>query len=130
MIEALAFIACGILAILIVFQVLLAFGAPLGQYAWGGSHVVLPTKLRIGSVISIILYFFFALIILSSAKVLDILISKDILNIAIWVLTAYFSIGVFMNGISRSKRERAVMTPAALALAFACLLIALNWPSV
>lgn len=126
MTEALAFIACGILAILTVFQALLIFGAPLGQYAWGGSHVVLPTKLRIGSVISIILYFFFALIILSSAKVLDIPISKDILNVGIWVLTVYFSIGVFMNGVSRSKRERAVMTPAALTLASICLVIALN----
>lgn len=126
MIEASAFIACVILAILTVFQVLLTFGAPLGQYAWGGSHVVLPTKLRLGSVISIILYFFFALIILSSAEVLDIPIDKSILNVGIWVLTAYFSIGVFMNGISRSKRERAVMTPAALALALTCLFIALN----
>lgn len=126
MIETLAFIACFILAALAVFQALLIFGAPLGQYAWGGSHVVLPTKLRIGSAISIILYFFLALIILSSAKVLDIPISKDILYVGIWVLTAYFSIGVFMNGISRSKRERAVMTPAALALALICLFIALN----
>lgn len=122
----LAFIACSILAILTIFQVLLAFGAPLGQYAWGGSHTVLPTKKRIGSIVSVILYFFFALIILTNAKVLDIPISKDILNIAIWTLAAYFSIGIFMNGISRSKRERAVMTPTALALAVLCLLIALN----
>lgn len=126
MTEVLAFIACTILAVLAVFQVLLIFGVPLGRYAWGGSHVVLPAKLRIGSAISIILYFFFALIILGSARVLDIPISKNVLNIGIWVLTAYFSIGVFMNGISRSKRERAMMTPVALALAFICLLIAIN----
>jgi len=126
MIEVLAFIACTILAVLAVFQVLLIFGAPLGQYAWGGSHIVLPPKLRIGSAISIILYFFFALIILSNTKVLDIPINKDTLDIGIWVLTAYFSIGVFMNGISRSKRERAVMTPVALALAFICLFIAIS----
>lgn len=126
MIEASAFTACAILAVLGVFQGLLAFGAPLGQYAWGGSHVVLPTKLRIGSAISIILYLLFALIILGSAKVLDIPISEDVLNIGIWALTAYFSIGVFMNGISRSKRERAIMTPVALSLAFICLFIAIN----
>lgn len=125
MIEVLAFIACVILAALTVFQVLLIFGAPLGQYAWGGSHVVLPIKLRIGSVISIILYFFFALVILNSAKVLDVPIGEDTLNVGIWVLTAYFSLGVFMNGISRSKREQAIMTPVAGALAFICLFIAL-----
>ena len=126
MMETLAFIACVILAVLVIFQVLLIFGAPLGQYAWGGSHVVLPAKLRIGSIISIILYFFFALVILGSAKVIDTPISEDILNIGIWALTAYFFIGVFMNAISRSKRERASMTPAALALALICLFIAIN----
>lgn len=124
MIEAVALIACVVLAVLAVFQVLLIFGAPLGQYAWGGSHVVLPTKLRIGSIVSIILYFLFTLIILSSAEILNISIDKDALNIGIWVLTAYFTIGIFMNGISRSKRERAVMTPSALILALACLFIA------
>lgn len=126
MMETLAFVACTILAALAAFQILLLFGAPLGQYAWGGSHVVLPTKLRIGSAISIILYFFFALIILGSAKLLDIPISEDILSMGIWILTAYFAIGVLMNGISRSKRERAIMTPVALTLAFICLLIALS----
>lgn len=123
MIELLAFIACTILALLAVFQVLLAVGVPLGQYAWGGSHVVLPAKLRIGSVISIILYFFFALIILGNAKILDIPVSGGVLSMGIWVLAAYFTIGVFMNGISRSKRERAVMTPVALVLACICLLM-------
>lgn len=126
MMELAAFIACTILAALAVFQISLAFGAPLGQYAWGGSHVVLPTKLRISSAISIILYLVFALIILSGASVLDIPMDGSVLNVGIWALTGYFFIGVFMNGISRSKRERAVMTPATLVLALACLLIALK----
>lgn len=126
MTEIIAFVACIILAAVAVFQILLAFGAPLGRYAWGGSHVVLPAKLRIGSIISVILYFLFALIILGSTEVLDTPISRDILNVGIWVLTAYFLIGVFMNAISRSKRERAVMTPVTLALTLSCLFIALS----
>lgn len=126
MTEIIALAACIILAVMAVFQISLVFGAPLGRYAWGGSHTVLPTKLRIGSVISVILYFFFVLIILSSAEILDTPISKETLNVGIWVLTVYFLIGVFMNAISRSKRERAIMTPVTLVLTLLCLFIALN----
>ena len=49
-----------LLAALAVFQLLLAMGAPLGRYAWGGQHHVLPMALRVGSVISIVIYAFVA----------------------------------------------------------------------
>jgi hypothetical protein len=44
----------------------------------------------------------------------------------IWVLTAYFGIGVLANAASRSRPERLVMTPVALVLALCCLVIALE----
>lgn len=44
---------------------------------------------------------------------------------AVWVLAEYFALGVLMNGISRSKPERLVMTPTALALAGTYLMLAL-----
>jgi hypothetical protein len=37
---------------LAVFQVLLALGLPLGAMAWGGTHRVLPGRLRVASVVS------------------------------------------------------------------------------
>lgn len=37
---------------LILFQILLAAGAPLGHLAWGGAHRVLPRSLRLASGIS------------------------------------------------------------------------------
>lgn len=126
MTEIFAYVACFILAMLTLFQLALICGAPLGRYAWGGTHTVLPTKLRAGSVISIVLYVVFAVIILSKAGLTDIIAIESIKNVGIWVLTAYFSLGVMMNGISRSKGERAVMTPVALALAVCCLLLAMN----
>jgi hypothetical protein len=42
------------------------------------------------------------------------------------VLTAYFALGVVMNGISRSKPERLVMTPTTLLLAALYLVLSLN----
>ena len=45
-----------LLALLAVFQLALALGAPLGHFAWGGAHRVLPRRLRIGSLVSIVIY--------------------------------------------------------------------------
>jgi hypothetical protein len=50
-----AIVACAVLAGLTVFQAALIAGAPLGRFAWGGQHDVLPAKLRIGSAVSIAL---------------------------------------------------------------------------
>ena len=124
--EIAAFAACSLLAVLAIFQLALILGAPLGKYAWGGAHAVLPVKLRVGSLISIILYGIFAAIILSKAGLIDIIGRESIVNIGIWMLTVYFGTGVVLNGISRSKAERNVMTPVALVLAVCCLLVAIN----
>ena len=43
----------------------------------------------------------------------------------IWVLTAYFTLGIVLNAASRSRPERLVMTPIVSLLAVCCLLIAL-----
>lgn len=126
MIETFAYATCIILAALTLFQLALIGGAPLGRYAWGGTHRVLPLKLRIGSLVSIILYGIFAIVILNKASISSVISNNAIVSASIWVLTTYFFIGVVMNGISRSKSERAVMTPIALALAVLCLLIAIN----
>ena len=122
---AAAVLACLILAALAVFQALLIAGRPLGRYAWGGQHEVLPRNLRIGSAISILLYAVFAIIILESAGVADML-PDVVAEVGIWVLTAYFALGIVMNGISRSKPERAVMTPVCVVLTLLCLVVALG----
>jgi uncharacterized membrane protein len=122
-IEIVAYTACFVLVSLGLFQIALIAGAPLGNYAWGGAHRILPTKLRIGSVVSIILYTVFAIILLNKAGIVSLFSNVDV---ATWALTVYFFVGVLMNGISRSKKERAVMTPVALLLAVLSLVIALS----
>ena len=126
LIEISAIVACLVLLGLGVFQLFLALGYPIGRFAWGGKHNVLPKKLRIGSVISILLYIVFAVFILSGSGIIDNVTNMQVTNVAIWVLAVYFTLGVLMNSISRSKSERAVMTPTALVLAICCILIAVN----
>ena len=113
------------LAGLVAFQALLSAGQPLGRFAWGGQHAVLPTGLRVGSAVSIVLYAGFAVLILCAAGALSVL-PEGFVEVAIWVLTGYFALGIGLNAISRSRPERLVMTPVVLVLAAVCLVLALQ----
>ncbi|MGK2886397.1 MAG: hypothetical protein ACSLE8_16765 [Rhodococcus sp. (in: high G+C Gram-positive bacteria)] len=126
MAEVYAYVACFILACLAIFQLALVLGAPLGKYAWGGSREILSTKLRIGSVVSIFLYLVFSAIVLDKSGAASIFSNDKLVDAGVWTVTVYLFIGVVMNGISRSKYERAVMTPLALVLAVLFLLVALS----
>lgn len=121
-----AMVVCLILGGLAVFQAALVAGAPLGRMAWGGQHDVLPVRLRAGSAVSIGLYALFAYAALAKAGVAPALINESFTSVFSWVLTGYFALGVVMNGISRSKPERLVMTPTALLLAALYLALSLN----
>ena len=120
-----ASVGVALLAGLAVLQVLLAAGAPLGRFAWGGQHVVLPLGLRVGSAVSVAVYAAVAVVLLARAEVVDVL-PAGLVHALTWVLTGYFALGTAMNAVSRSRPERLVMTPVALALAVVCLLLALG----
>ena len=119
-----AAIAVAVLFGLAVFQILLMLGRPFGRFAWGGQHDVLPTHLRLGSGISILLYAGFGVIIVAKATDSATVLGRSAIDYGIWGLTAYFVFGIFMNAISRSASERKVMVPVSLVLAIACLLLA------
>ncbi len=114
-----------ILAILTVFQIALAAGAPWGHLAWGGQNRVLPRRLRIGSVASVAIYALIALITLDRAGQIDVF-PDLIARIAMWVVFAYFVIGIVLNALSRSRLERSVMVPVTILLAAASLVVALS----
>lgn len=121
-----AILFCAVIGALGVFQVALAAGAPLGRFAWGGGHDRLPPRFRIASLVSIMIYAAFAIVILERARLAALLPSPDIASIGTWVITAYMGLGVLMNAISRSKSERLVMTPVAALLFATSLTVALQ----
>jgi len=120
-----AVLGVALLVALSVFQATLVAGAPLGRFAWGGQHVVLPRNLRIGSAVSVVLYAFFAVLFLQAAGAFEVL-PQGFLDVAIWVLTGYLALGIVMNAVSRSRPERLVMTPTVLVLAAVSLALALS----
>ena len=125
MVAAAAIVASVILGGLALFQAGLAAGRPWGRLAWGGQHVVLPSRLRIGSAVSIALYAGIVAVLLTAAGLVGWL-PQGFADVAIWVLVGYFALGVLMNGISRSRAERAVMTPLVLVLGLCCLVVAIE----
>ena len=114
-----------ILSLLAVFQLALAVGAPLGHFAWGGQHRVLPGRLRIGSLVSIVIYAIIAVLALDRVGLIDV-VPDVVSTVGMWVVFAYFVIGIPLNAISRSKPERYVMTPVVTVLAVLSLLVALS----
>ena len=121
-----AVVACALLGALAVFQLALIAGAPIGHLAWGGQHRVLPTRLRIGSAVSIVLYALFALVILDRAGIVSFIPWDGFVQVATWVLFGYFVLGIALNLASRSVPERAVMVPVAALLAIATFFVALG----
>lgn len=124
--EVLAIIASIILFNLSIFQLLLIIGFPLGKFAWGGNHLVLPKKLRISSGFSIAIYYFFILVLLNQGDVISLFSKSGWINIAHIIMTVYSFFGIPLNAISRSKPERIVMTPIATLLSILSLLILIN----
>lgn len=125
MIIAAIIILC-ILSALSVLQLALALGAPLGRFAWGGRHEVLPTRLRIGSAVSITIYGFFAMLILTKAEIVPIIDNGKFLHIGLWAVTIYLAASIPLNAVSRSKTERYTMTPAVTMLAVCFVVVALG----
>lgn len=115
-----------LLGVLAVFQAALVAGAPLGQLAWGGQDRVLTRSKRIGSVIAIVLYAGFALLVLTRAGLVLDAAENIVVVVLMWIVFGYLVLGVLMNAISRSRLERLVMTPTALVLAVLALILALG----
>lgn len=119
-----AIVAVFVLVGLTCFQLLLAVGVPLGNYAWGGANRILPSRLRVASVLASLVYVLAALVILEAANVTDFVASEEIPRAVVWVLGAFFAVGIVMNAISRNKKER-VMALVALLLSVLCVIVAL-----
>ena len=109
-----------------VFQILLAMGSPLGHAAFGGTHAVLPIRLRAASVISALLFVAAFYVVLARAEVIGLERESPPVRISIWVFTAILGISTLANVASRSRWERFLMAPAGLGLTLCCLAVALG----
>ncbi|WP_353809897.1 hypothetical protein [Agromyces sp. SYSU T00194] len=121
-----ALVLTAVLFVLAVFQFALVIGAPLGHFAWGGRHRVLPARLRVGSAVSIVVYAFIVAIAWDRVGLIDVF-GAQFSEVAMWVVFGYLALGILMNAVSRSVAERALMVPVSIVLAGCSLLIALGY---
>ena len=104
-------IGAGALSIGIILSILIICGLPLGELTMGGQYKDFPLKLRIVLVAQLILQVFFVLIILQMGEHLPLWFSYHVTKIIGNVLAIYLSLNTVMNLISKSKKEKYIMTP-------------------
>ena len=118
-------VGVGLIGLVMLFQVGLVAGAPWGAAAWGGQNAgTLPVRLRLASVVAIVILGFLAWLVAAAAGIALLApLPAAWLTPATWAAAAYFALGAVVNLISRSPIER-VWAPVALATAVCCVIVA------
>ena len=110
-----------------LFQLALALGAPMGEYAFGGQNPgKLPARYRVTSAISIFVYAAIAGHQLAQLGVLERLLPEGLNTAANWVVFGLNVLSLIMNSISRSTKERKLWAPVALLMSVTSLIVALG----
>lgn len=109
-----AIIGAGAFSIVIVLSILIICGLPLGELTMGGQYKVFPKKLRIVLVTQLILQIFFEVIILQMGGFIPLWFSSNVTKIIGIIMAVYLSLNTIMNFISKSKKEKYIMTPISL----------------
>ena len=110
---------------LVLFQLLLALGLPLGRMAWGGGARVLSRPRRIASLVSAFVILFFALVLGQAGGVL-VALPSVLFPAAPWVGLMLFTLSLAGNLASKSRVERLHGVPLALVVVIAFLSVTLG----
>lgn len=106
-----AILGASLFLVIAVLSVLVALGLPLGEFTMGGQHRILPKKYRVMAIISVVIQLFASIIILQAGGLLTPWFSIKVTKYICLFFAFYLSLNTIMNLISRSKKEKYVMTP-------------------
>lgn len=101
-------------SIVVILTILILCGLPLGELTMGGQYKVFPKKLRIVLVMQLTVQVFFVLTILQMGEFMPLWFSYNVTKIIGIIMAIYLSLNTIMNLISRSKKEKYIMTPLSL----------------
>lgn len=108
-----------------VFQWTLVLGSPFGEHTLGGQNKgKLPKKLRVVSFFSMLVNLAIAGHYYAQTGALQTLLNTELNEIANWALVGFFAIGLSMNAISRSKKERNLWVPVLIVSLICAILVA------
>ena len=111
MLSILGAVLFGVIA---TMTVLVACGLPLGEFTMGGQHKILPKKFRVVAVISFAVQIFAMIIVLQAGGFISLWLSFKVTKYICLFFAAYLSLNTIMNMISKSRKEKYVMTSISL----------------
>ena len=91
----------------------------------GGQYKIFPKKLRLILFGQLILQIFFVIIILQMGGFIPLWFSNNVTRMICIVMAVYLSLNTVMNFISKSKKEKYIMTPISAILSICFWMIAL-----
>ena len=112
--QMIAIIGAILMLVVIILSILLLCGLPLGELTMGGQNKVFPKKLRILLVTQLVLQIFFVVIILQMGGHMPLWFSYSVTRIICIIMAVYLSLNTIVNFISKSKKEKYIMTPLSL----------------
>ena len=110
----LSILGATLFGVIAIMTVLVACGLPLGEFTMGGQHKILPNKFRVVAVISVVIQIFAMIIILQAGGFIPLWLSFKVTKYICFFFAAYLSLNTIMNMISKSRKEKYVMTPLSL----------------
>ena len=112
-------------AVVIILSILIICGLPLGELTMGGQYKVFPKKLRMVLVSQLLLQIFFVIILLQKGEIIPLWFSYNTTKIISIIMAVYLSLNTLMNLVSKSKKEKYIMTPLSLITAICFWIVAL-----
>ncbi|WP_340006148.1 hypothetical protein MHH52_01270 [Paenibacillus sp. FSL K6-0276] len=107
-----------------ILYILLSLGLPYGEFAMGGKHRVMPSQMRVACAISVVIQLIAILYLLQAGHVISIGSPFD--RGVCYFFAVYLIVNTVMNLLSKSIKERLVMTPLSLVTAICFWLTAMN----
>ena len=109
-----------------LFQLALAFGAPMGEYAYGGQMPgKLPIPYRISSAFSFVFTLGIAGHYLAQLGIVPKLLSEDLNQWVNWGLIGFTAVAAVMNNITKSAKEKRLWGSTTIAMLIAAIVVAL-----
>ncbi len=106
-----AIVGAILMLVVIILSILLLCGLPLGELTMGGQYRVFPKKLKMLLVTQLVLQIFFVIIILQVGRYIPLWFSYNVTRIICIIMAVYLSLNTVINFISKSKKEKYIITP-------------------
>jgi len=92
----------------------------------GGKHKIMPKEMRAACLISVCVQLMAVVFLLQAGNVISISLIAPVAKVVCYFFAFYLFVNTIMNALSKSKKEKAVMTPLSFIAAICFLITALH----